>query len=124
MGIKLRLVAIGLLSLAVGAMADYLQVNLYSDSYCGNYVDQFSVTDDYVSGYYYQYNGAYSFLVANCDVAEINGVCYASVGNSISDQSEAYDGGPGGNCVKYNGNDQYEWTLVMEGWEDGNTGDG
>ncbi|KAJ2979726.1 hypothetical protein NQ176_g3077 [Zarea fungicola] len=119
---KYRAALLCALAMALGANADYLQVNLYSDSHCGNYIQSFS-TDVTRTSYTYEYSGAYSFLIANCD-ADVVGAGSCTVYNFNSHGTSYVRGsnlGEVGNCVSYDGSRDTKWGLYMDFFYEGNS---
>lgn len=111
--------------MALGANADYLQVNLYSDSNCQNYIQSFSVDNTRV-GYYYEYSSAHSFLIAECE-ADVVGAGSCTVYN-FNNHAQSYVRGSNlgevGNCASYDGSRDTKWGLYMDFFYEGNDGDG
>lgn len=118
---KIQSALLGMVALALNVNAQSaVQVNLFSDSNCHDYIEQFVVTDTNIN-YNYQYNGAHSFGIAGC-ATPVPGTC--QVFNSGGGESSVdSDYGAEGKCVAYDGNTDSKWKIYLTWFDEGNNGE-
>ncbi|KAM0512337.1 hypothetical protein ACHAPE_009033 [Trichoderma viride] len=124
MGFKISSALVGFAYLASIVAADTIVVNLFSDTTCQNYVTSFTIQQEGVDtfNYNYEYSTAHSFGIVYCYTAPTDGTCDVFNNNS-GGHSHAEGEGSEGNCVSYNGATQTSWNIYSNAYDPGNNGE-